>query len=60
MVYTIRDLRKKYYYKKIEENKDDTKGTWKILKYAMNKGNNATKHVLTPLFMKIKQLLIKN
>ena len=42
MVNTIRDLRKKYYCKKIEENKDDMKGTWKMLKQAMNKGNNAT------------------
>ena len=32
----------KYYCKKIEENKDDMKGTWKILKHAMSKGNNAT------------------
>ena len=36
--FTIRDTREKYYCKKIEENK----GTWKILKQAVNKGNNAT------------------
>ena len=42
MFYLIRDVTKKFYCKKIEENKDDMKGTWKILKQSVNKGNNAT------------------
>ena len=31
----LSDLQKNYYSKKIEENKDNLKGTWKILKQAM-------------------------
>ena len=38
----IRDLRQKYYCKQIEGKKGDMKDTWKILKQAMIKGNNAT------------------
>ena len=35
--YRIRNLRASYYRDKIEENKGNIKGTWKILKQAINK-----------------------
>ena len=43
---TLSELRKQYYSQKIEENKDDIKGTWKVLKQAMgqiSKTNNIDK-----------------
>ena len=52
----IRDLRKKYYSKRIEENKDDVKDE----RYLENfEAINEQGHVLIQLLMKIKQLLIK-
>ena len=40
--YMIRNLRKIYYTRKVEESKGDMKSTWKILKHAMNRGNKAS------------------
>ena len=38
----IRNLRASYYRDKIEENKGDVKGTWKILKEAINKDSKGS------------------
>ena len=38
--YRIRNLRTSYYRDKVEENMTDIKGTWKILKQAINKDSN--------------------
>ena len=40
VTYKVRKLRSEYYLKKIKENEGDLKGTWKILKQVMNKGND--------------------
>ena len=37
VTYKLRSLKSEYYCKKIKENQGDMKGTWKILKQAMNK-----------------------
>ena len=39
---TISDLQQSYYAQKIEENKDNLKGTWKILKQAIGQGTKST------------------
>ena len=36
MVYPLRNLRRDYYARKIEENKGNLKNTWKILKHPKN------------------------
>ena len=38
MNYTLKQLRKSYYTNKIEENKDNLKKTWQILREAMGQG----------------------
>ena len=38
----LSDLQKNYYSKKIEENKDNLKGTWKILKQAMGQESKSS------------------
>ena len=48
--YMIRNLRKTYYTKKIEENKGDMKSIWKILKHAMIRGYKASKIIETVFF----------
>ena len=35
--YAIRDARRKYYIKKIDENEGNLKQTWKVLNHAMNR-----------------------
>ena len=35
--YAIRDARRKYYIKKIDENEGNVKQTWKVLNHAMNR-----------------------
>ena len=35
-------MRKGYYSKKLEEHKNDLKGTWKVLKHAMGQGSKTT------------------
>ena len=40
--YRIRNLRASYYRDKIEENKGNIKGTWKILKQAINKDSKGS------------------
>ena len=37
MIYSLRNLRRDYYTKKIEENKGNLKNTWKVLKHAIGK-----------------------
>ena len=37
MIYSLRNLRRDYYTKKIGENKGNLKNTWKILKHAIMK-----------------------
>ena len=39
---TLSDLRKGYYSKKLEEHKNDVKGTWKVLKHAVGEGSKTT------------------
>ena len=38
----LSDLQKNYYSKKIEENKDNLKGTWKIFKQAMGQESESS------------------
>ena len=38
---TLSELRIKYYTQKLDENKDDIKGTWKVLKQAMGQGTKS-------------------
>ena len=38
MTYKIRQARSEYYSRSINENQGDMKGTWKVLKQAINKG----------------------
>ena len=40
--YGIRKLGSEYYLNKIEENREDLKATWKILKEVTNQGNKST------------------
>ena len=56
--YMIRDLRKTYYTRKIEESKGDLKSTWKILKHAMNRGNKAST-VIDTVFIEGQELTDK-
>ena len=56
--YMIRDLRKTYYTRKIEESKGDLKSTWKILKHAMNRGNRAST-VIDTVFVEGQELTDK-
>ena len=37
VIYSLRNLRRDYYTRKIEENKGNLKNTWKILKHAIGK-----------------------
>ena len=37
MIYSLPNLRRDYYTRKIEENKGNLKNTWKILKHATGK-----------------------
>ena len=53
--YIIRNLRKTYYTRKIEESKGDLKSTWKILKHAMNRGNKAST-VIDTVFVEGQEL----
>ena len=39
---TLSFFRKGYYSEKLEEHKNDLKGTWKVLKYAMGQGSKTT------------------
>ena len=39
---TLSGLRKDYHSKKLEEHKNDLKGTWKVLKHAMGQGSKTT------------------
>ena len=36
--YTLKQLRKNYYTSKIEENKDNSKKTWQVMREAMGQG----------------------
>ena len=45
----IRNLKKTYHTRKIEESKGDMKSTWKILKHGMNRGNKASTVIDTVL-----------
>ena len=36
--YTLKQLRKNYYTNKIEENKDNLKKTWQVIREAMGQG----------------------
>ena len=38
---TLSELRIKYYMQKLDENKDDIKGTWKVLKQAIGQGTKS-------------------
>ena len=38
MNYKIRQARSEYYSRRINENQGDIKGTWKVLKQAVNRG----------------------
>ena len=38
VIYEIRQARTEYYSRRINENQGDIKGTWKVLKQAINKG----------------------
>ena len=52
----IRNLRKTYYTRKIEERNRDLKSTWKILKHAMNRGNKAST-VIDTVFVEGQELI---
>ena len=54
----IRNLRKTYYTRKIEESKGDLKSTWKILKHPMNRGNKAST-VIDTVFVEGQELTDK-
>ena len=54
----IRNLRKTYYTRKIEESKGDMKSTWKILKHALNRGNKAST-VIDAVFVEGQELTDK-
>ena len=40
--YTLRNLKSEYYTRKIEENKNNLKNTWKVLKQVVNKGGKSS------------------
>ena len=53
--YTLRNLKSEYYTRKIEENKNNLKNTWKVLKQVVNKGGKSSSiHKL-----KIREIEIK-
>ena len=50
-IYSLRNLRRDYYTRKIEENKGNLKNTWKILKHAIGKEIKNIRIITDPMDM---------